>query len=284
MPDAATTQEGTDRVVYSDDVAAMYDNDSHGIYRASHDDVLAMLPADGRYQHILDVGAGTGTVLRRLQETFHPTTLLALDPSAAMLARAAEKVPGIVPVLGDDRALLTDPRLRDLDLVLANFVLAYSTPEQLIARVRPTLKPAGTFAVTTTTMNSFQEFLGIPSHPIFRVISSGYDISPETLEKNLPPVPKDAAQLCQQLEAGGFAIVDVRTRTHPLRFKDGRALYEFGLEGGWWLDLYQRLSLTSRSVTWMHLAMRACQLIGLLDKQCTTSMETCPVIARRTAG
>lgn len=282
MSKQASARLGAERVVYDDQVAALYDHDSHGIYRASHDDMLAMLPHDQTYAHILDVGAGTGAVLRRLSERFAPTTLFALDPSPAMLARASEKVPSIVPVLGDDSALITDLRLRDLDLVVANFVLAYSPPEQLIARIHTTLRPGGIVAITTTTMNSFQEFLRIAQHPIFRVISSGYAISPETIEANLPPVPKSAAALSERLVEGGFEVLDVKTRTHPLRFKSGRALYDFGLEGGWWLDLYQRLALTSRSVPWMHVAMRVCQLIGLLDWQCTTSMETCSVIARRT--
>lgn len=281
MTSTSATSTDEPSVVYDGDIAAMYDNDSYGIYRASHDDVLAMIPRDRRYERVLDVGAGTGTVLQRVTETFQPTTVFGLDPSPAMLELASKKVPDMVHVVADDAALVNDTRLRELDLVLANFVLAYSPPEQLIARVRAVLKPGGTFAVTTTTMNSFQELYRLSFHPIFRIISSGYDISPETAEANLPPLPKDPADLCRRLTEGGFEVVEVRTRQHTIRFKNGRALYDFGREGGWWLDLFQRLSLTSRSVPWMHLGLRACQLLGLIDKQCTTTMETCSVIARR---
>jgi SAM-dependent methyltransferase len=229
---------------------------------------------------VLDVGVGTGTVLSQLVEMFHPQTIYGLDPSPAMLELASKKVPGLIPVLGNDSAMTTDTRLRDLDLVMANFVLAYSGPEKMVANVKQTLRPGGTFALTTTTMRSFRELLNIAAHPIFRVISLGYGISPETVEQELPPVPRDPDDLCAHLERGGFEVVDVRARVHPLRFRNGRALYEFGREGGWWLDLYQRMSVTERSVPWLHLGLRACQLLRLLDRDCTTSMETCAVVAR----
>ena len=273
--------DGSERVSYDDEVAALYDRDSYGIYRAAHDDVLALIAHAGPAARVLDVGVGTGTVVSRLVQVLHPTTLYGLDPSEAMLARALEKVPAMVPVRGTDAALVTDERLRDLDLVLANFVLAYSPRGQLIERARQTLRAGGMLAITTTTLRSFRELLAIGAHPIFRVISLGYGISPETLEKEMPPVPRDPADLRAQLEERGFEIVEERSRTHALRFADGRALYEFGREGGWWLDLYQRLGITERSVPWMHLALRACQLLRLIDRECATSMETCAVIARR---
>lgn len=280
MSNAVTLEGSGERVVYDGEIAAMYDNDSHGIYRASYDDVLSMLPRDARFPRVLDVGVGTGTVLSRLVQAFQPDNIYGLDPSPAMLELASKKVPDLVPVLGNDSVMSTDERLRALDLVMANFVLAYSGPEKMIARVRQTLRPGGTFAVTTTTMRSFRELLDIAKHPIFRVISLGYGISPETVEQELPPVPRDPDDLCAHLERGGFEVKEVRARVHPLRFKDGRALYEFGREGGWWLDLYQRMSVTERSVPWLHLGLRACQLLRLLDRDCTTSMETCAVVAR----
>jgi trans-aconitate methyltransferase len=258
-------------VDYDDDIAAMYDKDSHGIYRASHDDVIAIVGQGRGYRRILDVGAGTGTVLHRLQQALSAEVIYGLEPSAAMLQRAASKVPGMIAVHGDDKSLLTDERLRDLDLVLANFVLTYSPAEQLIGRVAQTLKPGGDFAVTTTTLNSFQELYRLAFHPIFRVFSLAYNISPATVEANLPPLPKSPDVLCRQLEAGGFDVIETKIRQHVIRFANGRALYDFGREGGWWLDLYQRLGVTSRSVPWMHLALRAC----------TTTMETCTVLARR---
>jgi SAM-dependent methyltransferase len=268
-------------VAYDDSVAALYDHDAYGIYRRSHDDLLDLLPTDVRFGRVLDVGCGTGTVLGRVRERFGPEAVFGLDPSEAMLGRAKEKVPGIITVQGNDDALVDVLRLRELDLVLASFVMAYSSPARLIARVKDTLKPGGTFATVTTTLNSFQELLAVASHPIFRVISTGYDISPETVQQELPPVPRDADALRAALEAGGFDVIELRTRTHPIEFVDGRSVYRFGIEGGWWLDLYQRLKLTEKSAIWIHLALRCCQLLGILEKPCRTSMETVAVVARR---
>jgi SAM-dependent methyltransferase len=268
-------------VVYDDDIAAMYDNDSHGIYRASHDALLDMIPREATYASVLDVGAGTGTVLRRLQDTFHPTALFGLDPSAAMLEKAAAKVPEMTAILNDDRALIDDERLRDLDLVVANFVLAYSPPGQLLGRIHATLKPGGIAAISTSTLNSFQEIYRLTSHPIFRVFSLFYDISPETVASHLPPLPKNADDLCRMVTDGGFEVLEVRTRHHTMTFKNGRALYDFGREGGWWLDLIQRLGVTTKSLPWVHASLRACQLFGLIDKNCTTTMETCTAVVRK---
>jgi SAM-dependent methyltransferase len=277
----ASAARRSDGVSYDDTVAALYDHDAYGIYRRSHDDLLALLPEGEHFDRVLDVGCGTGTVLSRVRERFTPAETFGLDPSVAMLARAKEKVPGLIAVHGDDDALVHDTRLRDLGLVLASFVMAYSSPERLIARVKDTLKPGGTFATVTTTLNSFQELLAVASHPIFRVISTGYDISPETVQRELPPVPKNADALRAALEAGGFDVIELRPRTHPIEFVDGRSVYRFGIEGGWWLDLYQRLKITEKSAIWIHLALRTCQLLGILEKPCRTSMETVAVIARR---
>jgi SAM-dependent methyltransferase len=268
-------------VVYDDDIAAMYDNDSHGIYRASHDDVLAMIPGDRRYARILDVGAGTGTVLRRLQDTFHPDDLFGVDPSAAMLQLAAAKVPEATCVRSDDQALVDDTRLRDLDLIVANYVLAYSPPGQLISRIHASLDAGGIAAISTTTLNSFQEIYRLTAHPIFRIFSLFYDISPETVASHLPPLPKSPDDLGRMLTESGFELLDVRTRHHTMTFKDGRALYDFGREGGWWLDLIQRLGVTAKSLPWVHASLRACQLFGLIDKNCTTTMETCTAVVKK---
>jgi SAM-dependent methyltransferase len=268
-------------VHYDRDVVALYDHDAYGIYRRSHDDLIDLLPTDRRFGRILDVGCGTGTVLRRVQERLAPDELWGLDPSTAMLERAREKLPRLHAVVGDDGALVTDARLRELDVVLACFVMAYSSPERLIARVRPTLARGGLFGSVTTTLRSFRELLAVAEHPIFRVISLGYDISPETVQKELPPVPADPDALVRALDQGGFDVVDLKVRTHPIEFPDGASLYRFGIEGGWWLDLYQRLGVTDQSAGWIHLALRACQLLGLVERPCRTSMETVAVLARR---
>jgi SAM-dependent methyltransferase len=278
---AAAKDRAERGVTYHDNVASLYDHDRLGIYRRSHDDLLGLLPDDGRYGRVLDVGAGTGTVLSRLTERFAPEVVYGLDPAPAMLERAAQKVPGLIPILGTDDALVDDARLRDLDLVLASFVMAYSSPERLISRVHQALRPGGTFVTVTTTLNSFRELLRVAEHPIFRLISVGYDISPETVQKEMPPVPKDADDLRKHLEQGGFDVVEMRPQVHPIEFPDGRSIYRFGIEGGWWLDLYQRLGITDRSIWWIHLALRTCQLLGLIDKPCLTSIETVAVIARR---
>lgn len=266
--------------LYDESVAEAYDADPRGIYTACYDQILAILP-ERPYASCLDVGVGTGTVLRRVVERFSPALRYGLDPSESMLSRAAQKVPGLIPVRGDSRALETEPRFNGLDLILANFIIAYTEPPRLFASLRAAVADDGFVVITTSTMRSFEEFLRIGTHPIFRAIASRYDISPETLQSHLPPNPRDPEHLAAQLKDAGLRVVDQRVTHHPLTFKDGKDLYEFGLRGGWWVDLYKRLGITEKDTRWMTLAMRTCQLLRLIDRNCTTSMETCVVLAQR---
>ncbi|MGW0625577.1 class I SAM-dependent methyltransferase [Streptomyces sp. NPDC002758] len=55
---------------------------------------------------VLDVGCGTGRLLRRAYEDGHRGRLMGLDPAAAMLVQARRAVPGCEWVLGDLRTRL----------------------------------------------------------------------------------------------------------------------------------------------------------------------------------
>ncbi|MFF9374414.1 class I SAM-dependent methyltransferase [Streptomyces griseoluteus] len=53
---------------------------------------------------VLDIGCGTGQLLRRARAEGHPGRLTGLDPAAAMLVRAREGAPDVEWVLGDTRS------------------------------------------------------------------------------------------------------------------------------------------------------------------------------------
>ncbi len=60
-------------------------------YRPTHDAVIAQL--DGvRPSRIVDLGCGTGQLTRRLIERFPDATVVAVDLSPGMLARAADRL------------------------------------------------------------------------------------------------------------------------------------------------------------------------------------------------
>jgi SAM-dependent methyltransferase len=57
-------------------------------------------------ESVLDVGCGTGQLLRRAHEDGHPGRLTGLDPAAAMLVQARRGAPAVEWVLGDLRTRL----------------------------------------------------------------------------------------------------------------------------------------------------------------------------------
>lgn len=100
---------------------------------------------------VLDVGCGTGRLLRTARRDGHPGRLTGLDPAAAMLVRARRREPGVEWVLGD---LRTAPWRGAFDLVVmtghAFQVLVGDEELRLALRtVRTALAPGGRFVFET---------------------------------------------------------------------------------------------------------------------------------------
>ena len=100
---------------------------------------------------VLDVGCGTGRLLRRARAEGHRGRLMGLDPAAAMLVQARQAEPGVDWVLGDLRSRLWEPEF-DLVVMTGHAFQVLLTDEELrtcLAAVRDALAPGGRFVFET---------------------------------------------------------------------------------------------------------------------------------------
>ncbi len=124
--------------------------------RPGHD-LIAALPTL-HPDTIADLGCGTGRLTRMLADRWPSATVIGLDNSEPMLAKAAQEQTRVAWELGDI-ATWTPPR--PLDLVFSNAALQWLPGhEELFPRLVGMLKPGGVLAV------QMPRNYGAPSHRI----------------------------------------------------------------------------------------------------------------------
>jgi ubiquinone/menaquinone biosynthesis C-methylase UbiE len=97
---------------------------------------------------VLDVGCGTGLLLARVLAEQPRAVVAGADLSAAMLARARERLPERVPLLCADVAALPFASGR-FDLVLSSSSMHFwAEPQAALAELRRVLRPGGRAVIT----------------------------------------------------------------------------------------------------------------------------------------
>jgi SAM-dependent methyltransferase len=91
---------------------------------------------------VVDVGAGTGIAARQLRN--RGARVIAVEPSAGMLAELARSSPGVAVVQGDGNALPL--RDRCADFVTYAQAWHWTEPERAVPEYRRVLRPRGSFA------------------------------------------------------------------------------------------------------------------------------------------
>ncbi len=125
-------------------------------------DLLARVPL-ARAARCIDVGCGPGNSTELLVARFPDAVVSGLDSSPAMIAKAKERLPGLVFETADIRAW--EPRER-FDLIFANAVFQW-VPDHatLLPRLAGFLAPGGCLAVQMP--NNMDE----PSHRLMREVA-----------------------------------------------------------------------------------------------------------------
>jgi SAM-dependent methyltransferase len=178
--------------------------------------------------HALQIGCGLGTTTAELLQALDADSrLVAVETSQAFVERARTNVPP--EHLGRRvffRALDLTSRLPfadgAFDLVLANLALAdHPSPAAFLAEAARVTKPDGTLRLATLVNGSWREFLDVYSDVLLRLRKNDAAAALQEYAKAFP----EPEALARQLEAAGFAKVDVDTTHWELVFRTSREFF-----------------------------------------------------------
>lgn len=116
---------------------------------------------------IVDIGSGTGGVTRRIAARFPSASVLAVEPSKALTAKASElaaDLPNMTCLVGDGAALPQDTA--SADVAILHTVLSHVTDQaQLVAEAARILKPGGTLVICDADFSK-ASMASVPGDPL----------------------------------------------------------------------------------------------------------------------
>jgi SAM-dependent methyltransferase len=111
------------------------------------DAVAFLLETDGPPRRTLDVGAGTGLLTEVVRSLGND--VLAVDPSAEMLAELRDRLPGVDAVVGTAESLPVDDA--SVDAVIAGQAAHWFDPVPAAREIRRVLRPGGVLGLIWNT-------------------------------------------------------------------------------------------------------------------------------------
>lgn len=186
-------------------------------------------------QSVLDLGCGTGQLLRRAAAEGHPGVFVGVDPAAAMLTEAARDA-GPVTWLQADARTVDVGRLFELVTMTGHAVQEFLTDDDvrmLLSNVRRHLEPGGRFAFETRNPAARAWERWVPEHSRVQVEApSGESVEVEhQLQRTIEPDLVEFTSTCAF--AGESAPLTSRS---TLRFIDPDHLRTLLEEAGFRID------------------------------------------------
>lgn len=141
-----TLRPRRDERTFYDRHALRYDRRWRDYQRATHEMLLTHLP--GTFRRVVDVGCGTGTLLRTLQTRYPDAEGIGIDASGAMLRVARRKLADLGTQLHDGEACRLPLGNHSVDLLTLASVLHYlRRPSRALVEARRVLQPGGTVGI-----------------------------------------------------------------------------------------------------------------------------------------
>jgi tRNA (cmo5U34)-methyltransferase len=193
-------------------------------YDAMIDEVAeAVAEHAGAAPHVIDLGAGTGSLTEQLARRLPAARFTLIDIDPAMLAQAATRLAAVRERVTAREASFDDP-LPPCDAVVAGLAVHHvhdpAAKQALFARVREALRPGGVLVIADAMIADAGPFAAPvrarwAAHMVARGDSEAqaYARFAEWAEEDRYfPIADELARLA----AAGFAAVDVRWRQGPM--------------------------------------------------------------------
>ena len=214
-----------------DQVADQYDQDWSGLYAAARaksiEQIRHRLGDPQRQIDTVDLGVGTGNVLRDLQQSILLGSCTGFDISRGMLAQAARKTGSSVKLIHADAANATDYlQQQSQDLVLCHFLLSFMDMTDLLGLAQRLLRPGGLLSLATSTQESLSELHSVHFPRASRLIGVKASLRRAS-------TPRNHQQCLQALESMGFEIVEDSLQRQAVSFDSFDDVRRWALDSGW---------------------------------------------------
>jgi ubiquinone/menaquinone biosynthesis C-methylase UbiE len=168
------TQENSEDIQSFERSAGTYENSPMQtlFFDRIHRALLNMIPAEMAPQVILDIGCGTGRLLRKLASRFPSASLIGVDPAERMIAEARRRTPGATFYVGQAEDLPLPAA--SLDLVVSTTSFHHWRDQALgVRQVGCVLRPGGCFVLADV----------LPPYLIYKITRHGRWASPAAVRE-----------------------------------------------------------------------------------------------------
>jgi SAM-dependent methyltransferase len=191
-------------------------------YDAILDEVAAAVLELGGAPHVVDLGAGTGSLTDRIARVVPDARFTLIDIDPAMLARAEERLAGVRDRVTVREQAFADP-IPACDAVVAGLSLHHvhdpAAKGTLFARVREALAPGGRLVIADVMIAEDGPFAASARRAWAAHLVAAGDTEAEAHARFADWANEDRyvpiADELDRLRTAGFAHVDVRWRVGP---------------------------------------------------------------------
>jgi SAM-dependent methyltransferase len=175
-------------------------------------------------EHVVDVGCGCGATTLALASAVGPSgSVLGIDVSGQMLARAAERALGLTHIRFERVDASLFPFDGSANLAFSRFgVMFFDDPRAAFTNIRRALVPGGRLAFACWRSLADNQWMNVAFNSVRAVVSSALVVPPADTPG--PLAFADATRVRSILESAGFEDASFVPLDHPMALGGNRGL------------------------------------------------------------